>query len=58
MLTMQRIREILVECGLTASEIDDVSAYCDTVQTELTEQDVRDIATKLKKGVDHAKENC
>lgn len=55
MLTRQRIREILQEYGLTVSQIGDVAAYFDTVQTELNEQDVRDIATNIsKKGVDHA----
>lgn len=55
MLTRQRIREILEEQGLTPNQFDDVAAYFDTVQTELTEQDVRDIATNIsKKGVDHA----
>lgn len=54
MLTMQRIREILAECGLTATQLDDVAAYFYTVQLELTEQDVREIAEKLvKKEVDH-----
>lgn len=54
MLTRQRIREILQEQGLTPNQIDDVAAYCDTVQTELTEVDVHDIATRLTKKVDHA----
>ena len=55
MLTRQRIREILQEYGLTVSQLSDVAAYFDTVQTELTEQDVRDFAAILvKKGVDHA----
>lgn len=58
MITMQRIREILAECGLAATQLDDAAAYFYSVQLELTEQDVREIATKLKKGVDHAKENC
>lgn len=54
MLTRQRIREILQEYGLTVSQLSDVAAYFDTVQTELTEQDVREIAEILvKKGVDH-----
>lgn len=47
MLTMQRIREILAECGLSGSQLDDAAAYFYTVQLELTEQDVREIATKL-----------
>lgn len=55
MLTMQRIREILSECGLTAIELDDAAAYFYSCQLELTEQDVREIAERLvKKGVDHA----
>lgn len=54
MLTRKRIREILEEQGLTPNQIDDVAAYCDTVQTELTEQDVQDIATRLTKKVEHA----
>jgi len=58
MLTMQRIREILAECGLTATHLYDAAAYFYTVQLELTEQDVREIATKLNKGVAHDKENC
>ena len=58
MLTMQRIREILAECGLAGSDLDDAAAYFYSCQLELTEQDVREIATKLKKGVDHDKENC
>lgn len=54
MLTNLRIREILKEQGLTPNQIDDVAAYCDTVQPELTEQDVHDIATRLTKKVDDA----
>jgi hypothetical protein len=53
MLTMQRIREILAECDLAGSQLDDAAAYFYSVQLELTEQDVRDIATRLVKGVDH-----
>lgn len=54
MLTRQRIREILQEYGFTVSQLSDVAAYFDTVQTELTEQDVREIAERLvKKGVDY-----
>lgn len=54
MLTRQRIREILREYGLTVNQLSDVAAYFDTVQTELTEQDVRDFADILvKKGVDY-----
>lgn len=54
MLTMQRIREILAECGLKATQIDDAAAYFYSCQLELTEQDVREIATRLvKKGVYH-----
>ena len=48
MLTRQRIREILQEYALTVSQLSDVAAYFDTVQTELTEQDVRDFAELLK----------
>lgn len=48
MLTRQRIREILQEYGLTVSQLSDVAAYFDTVQTELTEQDVRDFAELIK----------
>ena len=44
MITRQRIREILQEYGLTVNQLSDVAAYFDTVQTELTEQDVRDFA--------------
>ena len=54
MLTMQRIREILAERGLTGSQLDDAAAYFYSCQLELTEQDVREIADRLvKKGVDH-----
>ena len=56
MLTMQRIREILSECGLAGSSLDDAAAYFYSCQLELTEQDVRDIATRLVKGVDHGKQ--
>ena len=49
MLTRKRIRELLREHALTKQQLDDIAAYCDTVQTELTEQDVHDIANKLKK---------
>ena len=48
MLTRQRIREILQEYGLSVNQLSDVAAYFDTVQTELTEQDVRDFAELLK----------
>ena len=48
MLTRQRIREILQEYGLTINQLSDVAAYFDTVQTELTEQDVRDFAELIK----------
>lgn len=44
MITRQRIREILQEYGLTVNQLSDVAAYFGTVQTELTEQDVRDFA--------------
>lgn len=54
MLTNLRIREILHEHGLDQNQLDDVAAYCYTVQPELTEQDVHDIATRLTKKVDHA----
>ena len=47
MLTMQRIREILTECGLVGSDLDDAAAYFYSCQLELAEQDVREIATKL-----------
>lgn len=47
MITRQRIREILHEYGLSVSQLSDVAAYFDTVQTELTEQDVRDLAELL-----------
>lgn len=57
MLTRQRIREILQEYGLSVSQLSDVAAYFDTVQTELTEQDVRDFAEILvNKGVANVKE--
>lgn len=52
MITRQRIRELLLEHGLTHDQLDAIAAYCDTVQDELTEQDVHDIANKLKKKVD------
>ena len=56
MVTRQRIREILAECGLAESRLDDAAAYFYSCQPELTEQDVREIATRLaKKGVDHVK---
>ena len=56
MLTMQRIHEILVECGITATSLDDVAAYFYSCQIDLTEQDVREIATNIaKKGVDHVR---
>ena len=56
MLTRQRIREILQEYVLSVNQLSDVAAYFDTVQTELTEQDVRDFAELLvKKRVDHDK---
>lgn len=48
MLTRKRIREILEEQGLTPNQIDDVAAYCDTVQTELTEVDVIGLANQFK----------
>ena len=48
MLTRPRIREILQEYGLSVSQLSDVAAYFDTVQTELTEKDVRDFAELLK----------
>lgn len=48
MLTRKRIREILEEQGLTPNQIDDVAAYCDTVQTELTEADVIGLANQFK----------
>ena len=47
MITLRRIKEILAECGLTATQIDDAAAYFYSCQLELTEQDVREIATKL-----------
>ena len=54
MLTRQRIREILREQRLTPNQVDDVAAYFYSCQLELTEQDVREIATRLvKKGVDN-----
>ena len=57
MLTVQRIKEILAECGLAGSKLDDASAYFYSCQLELTEQDVREIATNLvKKGVANVKE--
>ena len=56
MLTRQRIREILQEYGLSVSQLSDVAAYFDTVQTELTEQDVRDFAEIIKRReVDHVR---
>lgn len=54
MLTNLRIREILHENGLDQNQLDDVAAYCYTVQPEMTEQDVHDIATHLTNKVDHA----
>ena len=48
MLTRKRIREILEEQGLTPNQIDDVAAYCDIVQTELTEADVIGLANQFK----------
>lgn len=55
MLTMQRIREILSECGLAGSRLDDTAAYFYSCQLELTEQDVREIAEIIKRReVDHA----
>ena len=52
MITRMRIREILSEHDLTAEQLDAIAAYCDSVQTELTEQDVHDLANQLKKKVD------
>jgi len=52
MITRQRIRELLSEHGLTVDQLDAIAAYCDSVQTELTEQDVHDLANQLKKKVD------
>ena len=51
MITRKRIRELLSEHGLTPDQLDAIAAYCDSVQIELTEQDVHDIANKLKKKV-------
>ena len=42
----------MYEHGLTHEQLDAIAAYCDSVQDELTEQDVHDIAIKLKKKVD------
>ena len=52
MITRKRIREILAEHGLTPDQLDALAAYCDSVQTELTEAQVHDIANKLKKKAD------
>ena len=51
MITRHRIRELLLEHGLTHDQLDAIAAYCDTVQDELTEQAVHDIANKLKKKI-------
>jgi len=52
MITRQRIRELLSENDLTHDQLDAIAAYCYSVQDELTEQDVHDIANQLKKKVD------
>lgn len=49
MLTRKRIREILTEHALTKQQMDAIAAYCDTVQTELTEAQVHKIAKAMKK---------
>jgi hypothetical protein len=49
MLTRKRIREILAEHGLTPDQLDAIAAYCDSVQTELTEAQVHKIAKAMKK---------
>ena len=49
MITRQRIRELLSEHGLTQAQLDAIAAYCDSVQTELTEAQVHKIAKAMKK---------
>ena len=49
MVTRQRIRELLREHALTKQQLDDIAAYCDTVQTELTEAQVHKIAEHTEK---------
>ena len=44
MLTMKRIREILSQNGLAPHEVDDIARYCETVQCEITEEDVKALA--------------
>lgn len=48
MLTRKRIRDILQNHGLTKHQMDAIAAYCDSVQTELTEEDVQAMALFFK----------
>lgn len=48
MVTRKRIREILAKHDLTHDQLDAIAAYCDTVQDELTEAQVHELAEKLK----------
>lgn len=49
MITRKRIREILAEHDLTIDQLDAIAAYCDSVQTELTEAQVHKIAEHTEK---------
>ena len=49
MITRKRIREILADHALTKQQMDAIAAYCDSVQTELTEAQVHKIAAAFKK---------
>ena len=49
MLTRKRIRTLLGEHALTEQQMDALAAYCDSVQTELTEAQVHKIAEAMKK---------
>lgn len=49
MITRHRIRELLLEHDLTPDQLDAIAAYCDSVQTELTEAQVHKIAKAMKK---------
>lgn len=44
MITMKRIREILAQHGLKPHEVDDIARYCETVQCEITEDEVHFLA--------------
>ena len=48
MLTMNRIREILAQHGLKPHEVDDIARYCETVQCEITEDEVQALALFFK----------